>query len=139
MGGGGLSSAYDLENAARAAVRPLTLGHGDIDYKARANDWHGGQNIITETSAPTTSGTNCSPYYPGVGSYFETGLENAKTWTESLGLNISIISFQATSQTGYGTNAKLKYDFANATHTNYVCGTNAVPDKAWRTVVQSHT
>ncbi len=48
-------------------------------------------------------------------------------------------SFQATAQTGYDTNAQLTYNFSNATATNYVCGTNAVPSNARRTVVQSHT
>jgi len=49
------------------------------------------------------------------------------------------LSFQGSAKTGYDSNSTLKYDFANATQTNYVCGTNAVPTKAWRTVVQSHT
>ena len=47
-------------------------------------------------------------------------------------------SFQATSQTGYDSNAQIKYDYSNATHVNYVSGTNTIPSNAWRAVVQSH-
>lgn len=48
------------------------------------------------------------------------------------------ISFDATAQTGYDTSAEITYDFANATHVNYVCGTDTVPSNAKRVVGQSH-
>ncbi len=68
-----------------------------------------------------------------------TSNETAKTWSGSLGLSIGNISFSGTALTGYDTSASLKYDFANAMQTNFVCGTNTYAPSAWRTVVQSHT
>ena len=109
-----------------------------IHWHVRENSWIGGQKLITETSPPSTANGICAQYLPGTGSSFNTGSEQAIKWTASLGLAMGDISFEATSQTGYDTNAQITYGFANATHVNYVCGTNTVPSNAWRVVVQSH-
>ncbi|HEX2322301.1 MAG TPA: hypothetical protein VHJ18_25245 [Streptosporangiaceae bacterium] len=41
-------------------------------------------------------------------------------------------------RTGYDKSAKTTYGFADATHVNYVCGSDTVPAKAKKVVVQSH-
>jgi hypothetical protein len=123
----------------RTALYQKTCSPGGVSYHARANGWLGGQNIVSESSAPSTQAKYCETYYPGAGSYFLTSNEDAKTWSSTLGLGIGNIGFNATAKTGYDTNASLKYNFANATQTNYVCGTNSYAPNAWRTVVQSHT
>jgi hypothetical protein len=53
-------------------------------------------------------------------------------------LDMGDIGFGASAQTGYDTEAVITYDFSNATHVNYVCGTDTVPSNAKRAVVQSH-
>ena len=109
-----------------------------IHWHVRENSWIGGQKLITETSPPSTATGICAQYLPGPGSSFQTGSAQAIKWTASLGLDMGDVSFEATSQTGYDTNAQITYGFANATHVNYVCGTNTVPSNAWRVVVQSN-
>jgi hypothetical protein len=110
-----------------------------VGYKAQANGFIGGQNIVSETSPPATQSAYCSRYLPGPGSSFQTQNEKAVIWNGSLGLTMSDIGFNATAQTGYDSSAQLTYDFSNATQTNYVCGTNTYAANARRTVVQSHT
>jgi hypothetical protein len=39
--------------------------NGIVNYHARANSWLGGQNILTETSAPSTRGAYCAQYLRG--------------------------------------------------------------------------
>jgi hypothetical protein len=48
------------------------------------------------------------------------------------------ISFDASAQTGYSSSAQITYKFDNATHVNFVCGTDTVPSNAHRVIVQSH-
>jgi hypothetical protein len=116
-----------------------TGGQQEYHWHVRANGWIGGQNLIYEDSAPSTNAAYCARHLKGTGSYFETSTADAITWGGSLGLVMPDVSFQATAETGYDSNASLEYDFSAATQRNYVCGTNTYAFQAWRTVVQSHT
>jgi hypothetical protein len=99
----------------------------------------GGQRIATENNPPSTDAANCTQYLKGPGSSFHTEGAKAVTFMLDLGLVMGDISFNATSRTGYDKEARITYNFANATDTNYVCDTNALPHLARRVVVQSHT
>lgn len=86
----------------------------------------------------TKNGRICSQFFRGPNSEWQSSDAHAITWSGSLGLDMVDIGFDASAQTGYDTEAQITYGFANATHVNFVCGTNTVPSNAKRTVVQSH-
>jgi hypothetical protein len=159
---GGFSAAGTRTDSANTTVGYPNRGTGfDIEYQTqwrtalyksecthvvpkpyhwhvRENSWIGGQKLISETSPPSTQNGICSRFVAGAGSQFQTSNAHAVTWTGSLGLGMADIGFDATAQTGYDTSAQITYGFANATHVNFVCGTDTVPANAKRVVVQSH-
>ncbi len=113
-------------------------GQQEYHWHVRENSWIGGQKLITETNPPGAANGVCARFVPGPNSQWQSGNEQATTWSKALGLSMGDISFEATAETGYDTSAQITYGFANATHVNWVCGTETVPSNAKRTVVQSH-
>jgi hypothetical protein len=88
---------------------------------------------------PATQSSYCEPYFPGPNSFFQTSSEQNKTWTGTLGLNMTDVGFTGTAVTGYDTSAQINYNFANAKAENWVCGTDSFAPDASRTVVQPQT
>ena len=113
-------------------------GPQEYHWHVQENSWIGGQKLISETNPPGAENGVCARFVPGANSQWQSGNEKATTWSRALGLAMGDISFEATAETGYDTSAQITYGFANATHVNWVCGTETVPSNAKRTVVQSH-
>jgi hypothetical protein len=137
----GAADFVEFKTQWKTALYKRTCGSGAFQkwqWHVRKNGYVGGQRIATENDPPSTDAANCVAQPPGTGSAWHTESAKAVTFTQDLGLVMGDISFNATAQTGYDTEARIKYMFGNATDTNYVCGTNNLPHLAKRVVVQSH-
>ncbi|MGO9295508.1 MAG: hypothetical protein ACLP52_16815 [Streptosporangiaceae bacterium] len=132
--GGAARDNWEWQSQWRTALYKDSCTGGQDFYQVRPNSWWGGSQIVDEAEAPTAK--HCSEYLPGKGSYFATRNEAALTWTGSLGVVMPDVGFDASAQTGYSSGAQLTYSFVHATQTLQVCGTNAGPFQAWRTVVE---
>jgi hypothetical protein len=96
-------------------------------YVVKAVEFAGGTQAVV-ASIPAAS--HCTQYLAG--SYYSTASQKAVTWSSGAGLG-SDIGISLTSQTGFDSKTKLRFDFASK---KKLCGTNALPPTAARLVAK---
>src|SRR5258708_6129705 len=108
-------------------------------WMIRSTGWFGAATWTNPKHAPPPPGDYCG--YQRAGTKFDTGHEAAIQWSTGWNLGASLgvkgvkvkISFSASSQTGYDSNALMHFKFHR---TGWICGTDHVPSKAGLLVVR---
>jgi len=93
------------------------------------NGWVGGAEIKKPPGVPSTPSRFCTGQIKG--SQPIAGNSKAVTWTKKLGLQ-SQLGFEATSETGFDTNAQLTYTYL---HSGRLCGSKGAPGGTPRQLV----
>jgi hypothetical protein len=110
-------------------------------WMTRSGGWFGGADWTHPRHIPSTPGVFCAPQRKGTA--FKTANEKAVQWSSGFDIGASDkikdvtlkASFSSSSQTGYDTNAQMRFQFAR---TGYICGTNKDPSNAAILVMRSN-